>query len=52
MPRLSVDIDLAYLLVESRDKSLAAIEAAMKRIAAQVEKMITGAQIARSVIKA
>jgi predicted nucleotidyltransferase component of viral defense system len=33
MPRLSVDIDLTYLPVESRDDSLKAIDAAMKRIA-------------------
>jgi predicted nucleotidyltransferase component of viral defense system len=34
MPRLSVDIDLAYLPVEARAESLAAIDAALKRIAA------------------
>jgi len=33
MPRLSVDIDLTYLPVAPRDESLAAIDAAMKRIA-------------------
>jgi predicted nucleotidyltransferase component of viral defense system len=33
MPRLSVDIDLTYLPVESREDSLRAIDAAMKRIA-------------------
>jgi predicted nucleotidyltransferase component of viral defense system len=32
LPRLSVDIDLAYLPVEERAVSLAAIEAALKRI--------------------
>ena len=32
MPRLSVDIDLTYLPVESRQDSLAAIDTAMKRI--------------------
>lgn len=31
MPRLSVDIDLTYLPVQPRAKSLAAIDAAMKR---------------------
>ena len=35
MPRLSVDIDLTYLPVQPRDESLAAIDAAMKRIAAR-----------------
>jgi predicted nucleotidyltransferase component of viral defense system len=33
LPRLSVDIDLTYLPVQSREDSLAAIDAAMKRIA-------------------
>ncbi|MEQ8346898.1 MAG: nucleotidyl transferase AbiEii/AbiGii toxin family protein [Sneathiellaceae bacterium] len=33
MPRLSVDIDLTYLPVEAREESLAAIDAAMRRIA-------------------
>lgn len=33
MPRLSVDIDLTYVPVESRPQSLAAIDAAMKEIA-------------------
>src|SRR5262249_19583591 len=34
MPRLSVDIDLTYLPVAPRPQSLAAIDSAMKRIAA------------------
>lgn len=34
MPRLSVDIDLTYLPVESREDSLKAIDAALKRIVA------------------
>jgi predicted nucleotidyltransferase component of viral defense system len=33
MPRLSVDIDLAYLPVQSRQESLATIETALRRIA-------------------
>ena len=33
MPRLSVDIDLTYLPVQSRPESLKEIDAAMKRIA-------------------
>lgn len=35
MPRLSVDIDLTYLPVAPRPESLAAIDAAMKRMAAR-----------------
>jgi predicted nucleotidyltransferase component of viral defense system len=45
MPRLSVDIDLTYLPVEPRAESLAAIDAAMGRIAERVTKSIPGAQI-------
>ena len=36
MPRLSVDIDLTYLPIADRAKSLADIDAAMKRIAEQI----------------
>jgi len=45
MPRLSVDIDLTYLPVQERAASLAAIDAAMKRIAASVRTNIRGGQI-------
>ena len=45
MPRLSVDIDLTYLPVQPCKESLAAIDAAMGRIAAQVK-----AKIARSTV--
>ncbi|HEX4408995.1 MAG TPA: nucleotidyl transferase AbiEii/AbiGii toxin family protein [Xanthobacteraceae bacterium] len=46
MPRLSVDIDLTYLPIESYEKSLAAIDAAMGRIGAQVKKRVAGSTIA------
>jgi predicted nucleotidyltransferase component of viral defense system len=42
MPRLSVDIDLAYLPIEERSTSLAAIEAGLRRIAAGIKKDIGG----------
>ncbi|MEI9898911.1 MAG: nucleotidyl transferase AbiEii/AbiGii toxin family protein [Hyphomicrobium sp.] len=45
LPRLSVDIDLTYLNVFSRDKSLGAIDKAMLRIAGRIEKGIKGARI-------
>ncbi len=45
MPRLSVDIDLTYLPVASREKSLAAVDAAMNRIAARIRKALRGVQI-------
>ena len=46
MPRLSVDIDLTYLPVQPRAESLAAIDAAMKRIADRIRNTILGAQVA------
>ena len=39
MPRLSVDIDLAYLPIEERATSLHAIDAAFDRIMAQINKL-------------
>ena len=46
LPRLSVDIDLAYLPVEPRAPSLASIEAALTRIAKRIKATIAGAHIA------
>jgi hypothetical protein len=46
MPRLSVDIDLAYLPIADRPTSIAAIEDALKRIAADLEKGL-GAKVAQ-----
>ena len=45
MPRLSVDIDLTYLPVAPRPESLAAIDAAMKRMAAATRKGLPGARV-------
>lgn len=45
MPRLSVDIDLTYLPVASREESLAAINTAMKRIAGRLRKSLPKAEI-------
>ncbi|BAC92279.1 nucleotidyl transferase AbiEii/AbiGii toxin family protein [Gloeobacter violaceus] len=42
MPRLSVDIDLAYLPVQDRDTSLAAIDQALEKIRAAIEKAVPG----------
>jgi predicted nucleotidyltransferase component of viral defense system len=50
LPRLSVDIDLAYLPVEDRATSLAAIDAAMKRIKARIEKVVPDVRVAPSVL--
>ena len=51
MPRLSVDIDLTYLPVLPRAESLAAIGAAMKRIAERVRKGFRGAQVIEAAIQ-
>jgi predicted nucleotidyltransferase component of viral defense system len=46
MPRLSVDIDLTYLPVQPYAESLAAIDAAMGRIAARAKTAIAGSTLA------
>ena len=48
MPRLSVDIDLTYLPVEFRERSLAMIDAAMKRIAGRLRRALPGVKITES----
>jgi len=45
MPRLSVDIDLAYLPIAPRDESLKAIDTAIKRLARNIEQGIKGARV-------
>jgi len=44
MPRLSVDIDLTYVPVQTRPESLIAIDAALARIIDRINKSIRGAQ--------
>jgi predicted nucleotidyltransferase component of viral defense system len=51
MPRLSVDIDLTYLPIQPRAESLAAIDAAMKRIAGRIRKTIPGAQVVETALR-
>jgi predicted nucleotidyltransferase component of viral defense system len=51
MPRLSVDIDLTYLPVKDRASSLKEIDAAMRRIAKEVERGIRGAKVSASAPK-
>jgi predicted nucleotidyltransferase component of viral defense system len=46
MPRLSVDIDLTYLPVQSREASLPAIDAGMRRIGAAIRAGLAGARVA------
>lgn len=45
MPRLSVDIDLTYLPIESRDSSLKNIAEALSKIKANIEKVIPNVRI-------
>src|ERR1700741_601858 len=49
LPRLSVDIDLTYLPVYGRKRSLGAIDKAMKRIEASIKKGIKTARITSTV---
>jgi predicted nucleotidyltransferase component of viral defense system len=51
MPRLSVDLDLTYLRVGARDKSLSEIDAAMRRIGDAIVRGIPGAAVERSAPK-
>jgi predicted nucleotidyltransferase component of viral defense system len=51
MPRLSVDIDLTYLPVQPRDESLAQIDAAMKRVAAQIPHAIPAAKVTPGILQ-
>ena len=48
MPRLSVDIDLAYLPVQDRDISLQEIDEAMKRIKAEILSVFKDAEVSES----
>ena len=48
MPRLSVDIDLTWLPISGRAESLAAIDAALRRIAKRIEERLRGATLSFS----
>lgn len=48
LPRLSVDIDLTYLPILNRSRSLGAIDKGMKRVAERIEKGIRGSRITTS----
>jgi predicted nucleotidyltransferase component of viral defense system len=51
MPRLSVDIDLAYLPVAPRAESLTAIDAALKRIAETARSVLPAGRITESPLR-
>ena len=45
MPRLSVDIDLAYLPIQARSKSLKEIQRTLRRIGQNIRTKIPGSQL-------
>jgi hypothetical protein len=45
LPRLSVDIDLAYLPLQEREESLAGIDAALDSIAKEFERTVPGTKV-------
>jgi predicted nucleotidyltransferase component of viral defense system len=51
MPRLSVDIDLTYVPIQSREESFAAVDQAMKQIAVRTTKSIPEAQISEATLE-
>ena len=51
LPRLSVDIDLAYLPVEDRDTSLATIDRALRAIGMDIERAVPRAVVRGSVLR-
>ncbi len=51
MPRLSVDIDLTYVPIADRASSLKEIDAAMQRIAKEIQSGIPGARVSASAPK-
>ena len=50
MPRLSVDIDLAYLPVQDRATSLFEVAAALERIASVIESRLRGSTVQRTIV--
>lgn len=51
MPRLSVDIDLAYLPVQDRANSLSEVAAALERIASAIESKLRGSKVQRTIVE-
>jgi len=51
MPRLSVDIDLTYLPIEARDRSLKNITDALKRIATSIKQAMPMVRVQESNVK-
>jgi len=51
MPRLSVDIDLAYLPIQNREESLENIDLALKSIDERIQNVISGIQVTQSFLQ-
>lgn len=51
LPRLSIDIDLAYLPVAPREESLQGIEAALRRIEKRITGSVPSARVQRGVLQ-
>jgi predicted nucleotidyltransferase component of viral defense system len=51
MPRLSVDIDLAYLPVRDRESSLSEVATALERIAVAIELKLRGSKVQRTIVE-
>ncbi|MBU6434132.1 MAG: nucleotidyl transferase AbiEii/AbiGii toxin family protein [Nitrospirae bacterium] len=52
LPRLSIDIDLTYLPVQDRATSLAALGAALERMASSIERQVKGIRVERTTAEA
>ncbi|MCP3953810.1 MAG: nucleotidyl transferase AbiEii/AbiGii toxin family protein [Desulfobacterales bacterium] len=51
MPRLSVDIDLAYIPVENRDTSMAGIDEALSKITNDIKRAVPRTSVRSSMLK-
>ena len=51
IPQVSVDIDLTYVLVKDRASSLREIDGAMRRMANEMERGVSGAKVNASVTR-
>ncbi|MEE9492204.1 MAG: nucleotidyl transferase AbiEii/AbiGii toxin family protein, partial [Gammaproteobacteria bacterium] len=51
LPRLSVDIDLTYVLVNQRDEALTEIDRAFRGLKADLEKLLPGLKVKGSVLE-
>ena len=50
LPRLSVDIDLAYLPIQDRNQSLEAIDKAMRRVKEHIKSTLRGSDVSETLL--